>query len=690
MEINSLSGELTQSTDNTKAIPCKHFSIRGFVAGMRQKNWKMTSPFILDESEEQPLLSLPPLVARRFRNSRCGNCVEQVKAEANCKKEESNLSSEEPQEAPMSNSNFQRIEIDLNKPIELDSDDDDHSKDTMPTNNEKQYDAKVGVDRITVYETSLENNLNQDVPNVPSSEKCSSPMQGVVHTNKRGSEGNVVSDMELDNRLENNLNHEVPINSSLEEGQDPIQEVMRTIERGSEVNVVSNMEHDTTINLNNMDKSSSEVGNEVRSTSKNNQCPTELRTSKEIIMREAEVVAEDNVIEHTIEEFPPKSMDNEVNVPPRNMDNNVENDGVLDLHKKNSIKSRRKQRKMRLLDEIFRENDEANIKKVTVETQSHSNVPLQTRSSIPDKVVTIEVEKKVTKRGKGRKGKSQPISKKCVEADVSLKRAEIEVQNIKGNAAKGKGKVLVESNKEIDNDKMVEDSLVQKEAEHLPNMPVSTANPPAPNGEELEEGLHISSINPSLGLICNNRSFPRQEFQLPWPFQEGTSTWRPIRGGGGINPFRQQHYYSKNSMDAISRKGKDVLIELPPSLETNTKVFAKALFTRWNGKKLKRYALERLKPRELHRPPAFARAQTRWQKIVQLPADYAGVIFGLLAEQNKGHLTIDLILFYGDHRKLCSVINNLQNQAFQINNDLGSYFAVAFTVAITLLEPFVL
>ncbi|KAK7320787.1 hypothetical protein VNO77_30589 [Canavalia gladiata] len=555
MEINSVSREVAQSTENTKATPCKHFSIRGFVGAMRQKNWKMTSPFMLDESKEQPLLSLPPLVARRFRNWRCDNCVEQVKAEANCEKEERNLGSNGIQEAPMSNSTCPRIEIDLNKPIEIDSDSDDSDSDPIPTNNENQCDTKVEVGRIPDHETSLENNLNQEVPNVSSFEQFPSPMQGVVNPNKRGSEGNVISDIELDISLENNLNHEVPINPSLQVCPNPIQEVMHTIKRGSEVNVISNMELDS-INLN-KDRGSPEVS-EGRPMTEHNQCQT-----KEIIMREVEAVAKDNVIENTTEQFPPEPMTEEVNVSTRDMDNNnVETDHVLDHHtKKSTLRSRKKQRKMRFLDEIFRQNDEANTKQITI-TQSPLNVPSQTMSAIPDKVVIVEAEKKVTKRGRERKRKPPPISKKSKDADMSLKRVETQVQNTKEKDAKRKGKVLVESNKEL-NYKVVEDSFALKEVQNVPNMSVSTVNPPKPNGKGLEEGLHLSSNIPSLGLVRSHRSSPQPEFQLPfpWPFQEGTSTWRPIKRGGGINLFGQQSYPSKRSIDDTSGKGKGILIE---------------------------------------------------------------------------------------------------------------------------------
>ncbi|XP_020232638.1 uncharacterized protein LOC109812964 [Cajanus cajan] len=52
--------------------PCKHFSIRGYVAGQRQKDWKMCSPFKVNESMTQS--PLPPLFVPKFRSWSCNTC----------------------------------------------------------------------------------------------------------------------------------------------------------------------------------------------------------------------------------------------------------------------------------------------------------------------------------------------------------------------------------------------------------------------------------------------------------------------------------------------------------------------------------------------------------------------------------------------------------------------------------------
>ncbi|XP_031102742.1 protein EMBRYONIC FLOWER 1 isoform X1 [Ipomoea triloba] len=61
---------------------CQHsFSIRGYVAGMREKDKKSCSPFTKSSDNSDPEEQLPPLVVRKFRWWRCENCVQDLLSE---------------------------------------------------------------------------------------------------------------------------------------------------------------------------------------------------------------------------------------------------------------------------------------------------------------------------------------------------------------------------------------------------------------------------------------------------------------------------------------------------------------------------------------------------------------------------------------------------------------------------------
>ncbi|KAL8537198.1 hypothetical protein ACS0TY_012394 [Phlomoides rotata] len=54
----------------------EHFSIRGFVAGMRKKNWKVCMPFALKGDNDDELVEyLPPMLVPSFRWWQCSNCA---------------------------------------------------------------------------------------------------------------------------------------------------------------------------------------------------------------------------------------------------------------------------------------------------------------------------------------------------------------------------------------------------------------------------------------------------------------------------------------------------------------------------------------------------------------------------------------------------------------------------------------
>lgn len=81
IQIDSISIDLVSAKDKSDAGKCEHFSIRGYVAEIRKKDWKRCYPFSLEgdqtESEEQTSF-LPPLDVPKFRWWRCQNCLREV------------------------------------------------------------------------------------------------------------------------------------------------------------------------------------------------------------------------------------------------------------------------------------------------------------------------------------------------------------------------------------------------------------------------------------------------------------------------------------------------------------------------------------------------------------------------------------------------------------------------------------
>ncbi|KAL0447452.1 UNVERIFIED_CONTAM: protein EMBRYONIC FLOWER 1 [Sesamum latifolium] len=79
VQINSIAIDISCAMEEIGSPAHEHFSIRGFVAGMRQKDRKMCSPF---SSEGDDVVdNLPPLPVPRFRWWQCSNCVPDISAE---------------------------------------------------------------------------------------------------------------------------------------------------------------------------------------------------------------------------------------------------------------------------------------------------------------------------------------------------------------------------------------------------------------------------------------------------------------------------------------------------------------------------------------------------------------------------------------------------------------------------------
>lgn len=78
---------IPSNSENKEALKCEHFSIRGYVAETRKKNWEIGWPFPpTDENEGlegQIPNMLPPLDVPKFRYWACQKCVQTSNASAN-------------------------------------------------------------------------------------------------------------------------------------------------------------------------------------------------------------------------------------------------------------------------------------------------------------------------------------------------------------------------------------------------------------------------------------------------------------------------------------------------------------------------------------------------------------------------------------------------------------------------------
>nr|XP_028962789.1 protein EMBRYONIC FLOWER 1-like isoform X2 [Malus domestica] len=88
VKIDSISIDLPDANDkgSSHVGNCEHFSIRGYVAEVRKKNWKLCCPFPLDgeldKFDQEPTSLLPPLDPPKFRRWSCQNCVLETGSES--------------------------------------------------------------------------------------------------------------------------------------------------------------------------------------------------------------------------------------------------------------------------------------------------------------------------------------------------------------------------------------------------------------------------------------------------------------------------------------------------------------------------------------------------------------------------------------------------------------------------------
>ncbi|XP_068339493.1 protein EMBRYONIC FLOWER 1 isoform X1 [Pyrus communis] len=85
VKIDSISIDLPDANDKSSshAGNCEHFTICGYVAEVRKKNWKLCWPFPLDgEFDQEPTSLLPPLDPPKFRRWSCQNCVQETGSES--------------------------------------------------------------------------------------------------------------------------------------------------------------------------------------------------------------------------------------------------------------------------------------------------------------------------------------------------------------------------------------------------------------------------------------------------------------------------------------------------------------------------------------------------------------------------------------------------------------------------------
>ncbi|KAL7159345.1 hypothetical protein ABFS83_01G021200 [Erythranthe nasuta] len=78
VRINSIAIDITSAVEDIESPIHKHFSIRGFVAGMRKKNRKTCLPFASQGNDDELADNLPPLAVPRFQWWQCSNCVPEI------------------------------------------------------------------------------------------------------------------------------------------------------------------------------------------------------------------------------------------------------------------------------------------------------------------------------------------------------------------------------------------------------------------------------------------------------------------------------------------------------------------------------------------------------------------------------------------------------------------------------------
>ncbi|XP_057959838.1 protein EMBRYONIC FLOWER 1 isoform X2 [Malania oleifera] len=85
VKIDSIFIDLSNTEEKADAKSCEHFSIRGYVAQIREKDRKICWPFSFDDNTEEQTCTLPPLHDPKFRWWRCQNCLQEIDANESAK-----------------------------------------------------------------------------------------------------------------------------------------------------------------------------------------------------------------------------------------------------------------------------------------------------------------------------------------------------------------------------------------------------------------------------------------------------------------------------------------------------------------------------------------------------------------------------------------------------------------------------
>ncbi|WVY90108.1 hypothetical protein V8G54_035622, partial [Vigna mungo] len=345
---------------------CNHFSLRGYVAEMRHKDPSLCFP--VRGSETQP--SLPPLVVRKFPSWSCSVCRRENVVNISDESEQRTCC-KRVQEPLTHKSVPARKETDTIKVIDLtgsinDRDDSDHT----PVNEEEKNDA----DQISLNEITdlMENDLNLQVSNiVGSSDVCPSLVQE-TQANETGET-----------------------------------KILLYFETGFEGIVVHESEAELVVNdVTTKDKSCSKVADKGKQICEDDQCLQELRKSCTRAGKALKITEKDIVPEHNAEQFPPITGD-EVQAGDSEKNEKTENE-IQDLHQK---KSSKKFKRVRLLREILREDDEPVVEhtrrgRPALQNPSDKSADSQRQKTVMDKVVDEGDTKKYEKKGQpGRKRK---------------------------------------------------------------------------------------------------------------------------------------------------------------------------------------------------------------------------------------------------------------------------------------------
>ncbi|TKY74569.1 EMBRYONIC FLOWER 1 [Spatholobus suberectus] len=390
IHIDSISIDLADSIGKRDTGKCEHFSIRGYVSEIREKDWKICWPFPVHESDKQP--SLLPLDVPKYRCQHCQNSPQEIAAKDILKDDQpdfdccstgcrsgSNCSNAALksgiQQGPMLDT-VERREIDLNTTLSC-------VNDYLPNSNEKGKKAGVVPSRIIDLEIGLEDNLNHQLTSVPSP-KTYPDLSPEVHTSKEVCEGNEVSYPELAS------------------------------------------------NLKSMEKSSTEMCN--GGTPADNQCQKDLIKACSVLGKGTTVTEVDNTYDHTT--GPPlESVACNHAAPAGSMDNTVENDFPDHHSEKSTGLSRRRPRKVRLMADLLSDNGELKTEQISIQESlsygtSNASAASQTHSILPGKV-DIQGGLTLTSTGPSRKRKF-PLDEVRRPASMCFQRVENEVQNSEG------------------------------------------------------------------------------------------------------------------------------------------------------------------------------------------------------------------------------------------------------------------